>query len=83
MKEKMLSDKIKNYAGYEIFNNHPFFLNGIIRKLKTRSCLEIGTARGGTAIVILNALQDINDSFLISLDLNKKWYRNKKNIFMN
>lgn len=74
---EMLSDKIKNYAGYEIFNNHPFFLNGIIRKLKPRSCLEIGTARGGTAIVILNALKDINDSFLISLDLNKKWYRNK------
>jgi len=74
---EILSEKIKKYAGYEIFNNHPYLLNGIIRKLKPKSCLEIGTARGGTAIVILNALKNINDSFLISLDLNQKWYRNK------
>ena len=74
---EILSDKIKKYAGYEIFNNHPFFLNGIIRKLKPKNCLEIGTARGGTSIVILNAIKNFNDSFLISLDLNQKWYRNK------
>jgi cephalosporin hydroxylase len=44
-------------------------MNGIIRKFKPKKCLEIGVDKGGSAIIILNALKDINDSFLVSLDL--------------
>ena len=76
--KEMLNDKIKKKAGYEVFYEHPYFLNGIIRKTKPKNCLEIGTARGGSSIVILNAIQDIKGSVLISLDINKKWYKNKK-----
>ena len=43
----MINDKIKEKAGYENINNHPYLLNGIIRKLKPKNCLEIGTAREG------------------------------------
>ena len=77
-KKEMLNEKIKKKAGYEVFYDHPYFLNGIIRKTKPKNCLEIGTARGGSSIVILNAIQDIKGSVLISLDINKKWYKNKK-----
>jgi hypothetical protein len=54
-----------------------YFLNGLIRKIKPQYCLEVGTSRGGSAIVILNALKDIENSFLISLDINKYFYKNK------
>ena len=51
--------------------------NGIIRKHKPKNCLEVGVARGGTSILILNAIKDIKDSRLISLDLNTNLYFNK------
>ena len=37
-----------------------YFINGLIRKLKPKNCLEIGVANGGSSIVILNALKDLN-----------------------
>ena len=77
---EFISSKIKKYAKFQQEKNEPYFINGIIRKLKPKKCLEIGVAYGGSAILILNALKEIKDSFLISLDLNKKYYgRGKAN----
>lgn len=67
------------------------FTNGIIRKNKLKKCLEIGVANGGSSIVILNAIKDMDNSFLVSLDLNEYMFMNptKKldieliNIFQN
>ena len=73
---ELITDKIKKYAGYEQKDNEPYFLNGIIRIFKPKKCLEIGVARGGSSIVILNALKDYNSS-LVSLDLREQYYRNK------
>ena len=56
--------------------NEPYFLNGIIRKLKPKKCLEIGVAFGGSSVIILNAIKDIKDSLLVSLDLNINLYVN-------
>ena len=67
---EMLTEKIKQYSGWLLAKNEPYFLNGIIRKHKPKKCLEIGIAKGGSSIIILNALKDMNDSFLISLDLS-------------
>lgn len=64
-----ISEKMIKYAGWVLKKNEPYFINGIIRKLKPKKCLEIGVARGGSSIIILNALQDISDSFLVSLDI--------------
>ena len=77
---------MKKYGGWQLRNNEPYFINGIIRKFKPKKCLEVGVARGGSSIIILNALKDINDSFLISLDLNtfRKRFKigeNVKNFF--
>ena len=66
---EIITEKMKNYGGWLLKNNEPYFINGIIRKFKPKKCLEIGVDKGGSAIIILNALKDINDSFLVSLDL--------------
>lgn len=76
----LITEKILKYSGIEQRNNEPYFLNGIIRKFKPRKCLEIGVARGGSSVVILNAIKDIDNSLLISLDINENLYidQNKK-----
>ena len=51
--------------------------NIVIRKFKPKKCLEIGVAHGGSSVIILNAIKDIRDSFLISLDLNERLFNNK------
>ena len=75
--QEIITNKIKKLAGYELENNEPYFLNGIIRKIKPKKCIEIGTSSGGSAIIILNAIKDINYSFLVSIDLNTKLYNNQ------
>ena len=66
---EMISEKMIKYSGWILKKNEPYFINGIIRKFKPKKCLEIGVARGGSSVLILNALKDISDSFLVSLDL--------------
>ena len=87
----MITRKMIKYSGWFLNKNCPYFINGIIRKFKPKRCLEIGVARGGSSIVILNALKDINinDSFLVSMDIrnyfngSSKYYigENVKNYF--
>lgn len=50
--------------------NQREFLNGLIRKFRPKKVLEIGVDLGGSSIIILNALKDIKDSHLFSIDLN-------------
>ena len=70
---------MKEKAGWMLWNsNQILFINGIIRKYKPKKCLEVGVARGGSSVLILNAINDIENSFLISLDLNTKLYVDKK-----
>ena len=71
-----ITQKMIDYAGWQLTINQVYFLNGLIRKIKPKNCLEIGVANGGSSILILNAIKDIKDSFLISLDLNNQSYRN-------
>lgn len=45
-----------------------------------KKCLEIGVHEGGSAILILNAIKDFENSFLVSIDLfsKNKGYRVNK-----
>ena len=70
----IITEKILQYAGWELSRNQANFINGIIRKNKPKNCLEIGVANGGSSILILNAIKDIQNSFLVSLDLNNQVY---------
>ena len=60
--------------------NERKFVNGIIRQLKPKKILEIGIANGGGSSVILNAIQDMPETKLYSIDiLLKHWiYKDKK-----
>ena len=55
-------------------SNQREFLNGVIRKFKPSKLLEVGVYRGGSSIIILNAINDIKDSKLYSIDINEKRY---------
>ena len=72
--KNIITDKIKYNSGWLIGLDQAQFINGIIRKNKLKNCLEIGVANGGSSILILNAIKDIDNSILVSLDLNKEVY---------
>jgi predicted O-methyltransferase YrrM len=68
----LVTKKMKEKAAWQLSEKQVYFMNGLIRKLKPKSCLEIGVANGGSSILILNALKDIKDSSLVSLDISEK-----------
>ena len=53
-----------------MWDNQREFLNGVIRKFRPKKIVEIGSSRGGSSIIMLNAIQDIKNSHLYSIDLN-------------
>jgi len=69
IKEKLLKTKCSLMG-----SNQREFLNGVIRKFKPSKLLEVGVYRGGSSIIILNAINDIKDSKLYSIDINEKRY---------
>ena len=75
---EMITERMINYSSWQLGNDQPYFLNGIIRKYKPKKLLEVGVACGGSSILILNAIKDIKNSFLISLDLNTLFYRDNR-----
>ena len=72
--KEIITEKIIKDSGWFLGLNEAKFINGIIRKNKLKNCLEIGVAHGGSSVLILNALKDIENSLLVSLDLNKEMY---------
>ena len=69
IKEKLLNTKCSLMG-----TNQREFLNGVIRKFKPRKLLEVGVYRGGSSIIILNAINDIENSKLYSIDINEKTF---------
>ena len=53
------------------------FMNGIIRKYKPKKVVEIGVFSGGTSALILNAVKDIPNSKVYSIDRETQWQRNR------
>ena len=67
-----IKNKLNETRCSQMFSNHREFLNGIIRKFKPHKILEIGVQYGGSSIIILNAINDIKNSKLYSIDLNSE-----------
>ena len=65
IKQRLLENRCS-----DMWDNQREFLNGIIRKFRPRKILEIGVNRGGSSIIMLNAIQDIKNSKLYSIDLS-------------
>ena len=53
-----------------MWSNQREFLNGIIRKYRPKKIIEIGVRRGGSSIIILNAIKDIKNAHLYSIDID-------------
>ena len=79
---KVIENEIKDYI--ELIPEEQKFMNGLIRKIKPRKIVEIGVSKGGSAALILNAIKDIKDSKLFSIDKSIYCYReeNKKTGFV-
>ena len=65
-----IREKLTNTTCSQMWSNQREFLNGVIRKFRPKKIVEVGTAQGGASIVILNAIQDIENSHLFSIDLD-------------
>lgn len=74
--QRNILDRIKNrLKGPIIMELDEFaFINGLIRKFRPKKILEIGVCSGGMSAIILNAIMDIENSFLYSCDLESKHY---------
>lgn len=64
IKDKLIKAKCSLMVG-----NQREFLNGIIRKIKPKKILELGVCFGGSSIIILNAIKDLPNSHLYSIEL--------------
>ena len=62
--------KLESNKCSQMWGNQKEFLNGVIRKFRPKKIVEIGVAEGGGTCVILNAIQDIENAHLYSIDLS-------------
>ena len=60
-----------------MWSNQREFLNGVVRKFKPKKIVEIGVSKGGGSCIILNAIQDIKNAHLYSIDLSNGTYIGK------
>ena len=67
-----IKNKLLEIKCCDMWDNQKEFLNGIVRKLKPKKILEVGVDRGGSSIIILNAINDFEDAHLYSIDLNSE-----------
>ena len=63
-----IKQKIEENNCSQMSMNEREFLNGIVRKFRPKKILELGVNKGGSSILILNAIKDINNSKLFSID---------------
>ncbi|WP_198391156.1 O-methyltransferase [Brachyspira pilosicoli] len=49
------------------------FLNGVIRKVRPKKILELGVSAGGSSAIILNAIKDIKEAKLYSIDYSTNY----------
>jgi len=52
------------------------FLNGLVRYFKPAKILEVGVAAGASSCVLLNAVKDMQETAVHSVDISKAYYKN-------
>ena len=68
-----IEDKIQDLI--ELLPEERMFFHGLIRKIKPKKIIEIGVSRGGSSALILNAIKDIKDAKLFSIDYSINCYK--------
>jgi predicted O-methyltransferase YrrM len=64
-------------ATSEMTDTERRFVNGLIRYHRPKRLLEIGVSQGGGSLLMLNAIQDIAEAHLTSIDIMECFYRDK------
>ena len=80
-----IKNKILGFPCNQMWDNQREFLNGVVRRFKPKKIVEIGVSDGCGSSIILNAIQDLDDSHLYSIDLSNSNLigRCVKNLFPN
>ena len=77
--EQEYLNKIKNKLDGALLSTIDMrFINGMIRKYKPKKILEVGVASGGSTAIILNAIENIENSHLYSIDKLINAYNRKE-----
>lgn len=69
-----IKQKLNDSKCSQMWATQKEFLNGIVRNFKPKKVVEIGVASGGSSIIILNAIDDLKEAKLYSIDLNPSNY---------
>ena len=65
-----IKKKLETFGCSQMWENQREFLNGVVRKFRPKKIVEIGVNKGGGSSIILNAIQDIENAHLYSIDLS-------------
>jgi predicted O-methyltransferase YrrM len=65
---KEIKDKLIKTKCSIMWDNQREFINGIVRKIRPKNIIELGVNFGGSSIIILNAIKDMKNSHLYSID---------------
>ena len=69
-----IQDRLDKYI--ELQPEEQKYFNGLLRKYKPKKVVEIGVSAGGSSALILNAIKDIPNAKLYSIDRYYVWYFN-------
>ncbi len=58
----------------EMLPSEQVFLDRLLREKKPKKILEVGVSAGASSVVILNAMKDLPDSKLFSVELSETYY---------
>ncbi len=70
-----LNGKYEEYS--EMSNQDRLFLSTLVTRFKPQRLLELGVSRGGSSIIMLNAIKDLEHSHLYSIDYFDEHYKIK------
>lgn len=73
--ENEVLNSLQDLKGIELLRDEQEFLNSLILRNKPKKIVEIGVSAGGSATLILNAINSYKDSHLYSIDYLKHYYR--------
>ena len=73
---KLIAELDPIYGQYsEMTSSERYFLSAIIQKYKPKKLLELGIAAGSSSVLILNAIKNVKNSYLMSVDYSTRYYR--------
>ena len=69
------SHLVENHS--EMHRAERAFVTGLLMQYQPKKILELGVSAGGGSVIILNAIKDMPDAKLYSVDLFENYYRDK------